>query len=142
MASCTFFGHRKIPREIALKIKDILIDLITNQDVNVFYVGNNGEFDQTVISELDYLSKTYSFSYSVVLAYMPTSTDNCFYKNSILPEGIEKVPRRFAIVYRNNWMLKRSDYVITYVENSIVSNAAKFKDLAIKRNKKVIELYS
>lgn len=142
MASCTFFDHRKIPREIALKIKDILIDLITNQDVNVFYVGNNGEFDQTVISELDYLSKTYSFSCSVVLAYMPTSTDNCFFKNSILPEGIEKVPRRFAIFYRNNWMLKQSDYVITYVESSIGSNAAKFKDLAIKRNKKVIDLYS
>ncbi len=142
MASCTFFGHRKIPGEIALKIRDILIDLITNQNVNVFYVGNNGEFDQTVISELNYLSKIYSFSYSVVLAYMPTSKDNCFYKNSILPEGIEKVPRHFAIVYRNNWMLKQSDYVITYVENSIGSNAAKLKELAIKRNKKVIELCS
>ena len=49
MASCTFFGHRKIHGETALKIRDILIDLITNQNVDVFYVGNTGEFDKTVI---------------------------------------------------------------------------------------------
>lgn len=140
MASCTFFGHRKIHGETALKIRDILIDLITNQNVDVFYVGNTGEFDKTVISELDYLSKIYSFSYFVVLAYMPTSKDNYFYKSSVLPEGIEKVPRRFAIVYRNKWMIKQSDYVVTYVENTVGSNSAKFKELSKKQGKFVIEI--
>ena len=90
MASCTFFGHRKIHGETALKIRDILIDLITNQNVDVFYVGNTGEFDKTVICELDYLSKIYSFSYFVVLAYMPTSKDNYFLKAPFSLRALKK----------------------------------------------------
>ena len=31
-------------------------------------------------------------------------------ENTLLPEGIENVPPRFAISWRNKWMLERSDY--------------------------------
>ena len=48
------------------------------------------------------------------------------------------VPPRFAIDYRNKWMIDHSD-VITYVRRSF-GGAAKSKTLAAKKNKTVIEL--
>ena len=40
---CTFFGHRAIPKNIENELQIVLIDLIKNKDVNLFYVGNNGD---------------------------------------------------------------------------------------------------
>ena len=46
--TCTFFGHRMAPHSIEAKLKATLIDLIENYDVNLFYVGNHGDFDEMV----------------------------------------------------------------------------------------------
>lgn len=46
---------------------------------------------------------------------------------------------RFAISWRNKWMLEKADYVITYVTHT-VGGSAKFKEMAIKKNKRVIEI--
>ncbi len=40
MAACTFFGHRDCPDAIETKLREVLIDLITNHGVDMFYVGN------------------------------------------------------------------------------------------------------
>ena len=60
--------------------------------------------------------------------------------HTVFPEGLESVPPRYAIDRRNRWMLDRSDYVVTYVRNPY-GGAAKYKELAIKKHKTVIELY-
>lgn len=139
--TCTFFGHRRVPKEIEPALRSTLIDLIENHDVKLFYVGNNGEFDAMVLRQLRDLSKTYPITYHVILAYMPEKHrefDTTDYSETILPDGIETVPKRFAIDYRNRWMIKQSDYVVTYVTNDIGSGAAKYKRLADKENKAVI----
>lgn len=56
---CTFFGHNDTPKEIEPTLRSTLIDLIENKKVNVFYVGNNGNFDTMVRHQLEDLSKTY-----------------------------------------------------------------------------------
>ena len=141
--TCTFFGHRKVPKEIEPTLRSTLIDLIENHDVKLFYVGNNGEFDAMVIRQLRNLSKTYPITYHVVLAYMPEKQLEFYttdYSETILPDGIETVPKRFAIDYRNKWMIKQSDYVITYVTNTIASGAAKYKQLAEKAGRIIISM--
>ena len=52
MPSCTFFGHRDCPETIKPKLREVLVDLITNHDVDMFYVGHQGQFDAYVHSEL------------------------------------------------------------------------------------------
>lgn len=52
-------------------------------------------------------------------------------------DGIETVPRQYAVCYRNRWMIRRSDYVITHVSSPVGSGEAKFKDLAEKQGKTV-----
>ena len=137
---CTLFGHKDTPKEIEPTLRSTLIDLIENKNVNVFYVGNNGNFDTMVRRQLEDLSQIYPINYSVVLAYLPTEKnkyDNL--TNTIYPEGIESVPKRFAISYRNNWMIRQSDVVVTYVSHSF-GGAAQFKAMAQRQGKTVIEL--
>lgn len=134
----TFFGHRDTPKEIEPALRLTLIDLIENKSATVFYVGNHGNFDAMVRRQLEDLSKTYPIKYYVVLAYMPGKNDYPD-EQSILPEGIENIPRRFAINYRNKWMLTKSDIVVTYVTRP-VGGAVQFKKKAKMQSKLMIEL--
>lgn len=137
---CTFFGHKDTPKEIEPILRSTLIDLIENKNANVFYIGNNGSFDNMVRRQLEGLSHTYPITYSVVLAYLPTKkSEYDDYTNTILPEGIETKPKRFAISYRNKWMIQQSDIVVTYVTHSF-GGAAQFKNTAERKGKTIIEL--
>ena len=139
---CTFFGHKDTPKEIEPTLRSTLIDLIENKNVNVFYVGNNGNFDTMVRRQLGDLSKTYLITYSVVLAYLPTEKNkNDNLTNTIYPEGLETVPKRFAISRRNKWMIQQSDVVVTYVTHNF-GGAAQFKEMAERQNKNVVEVSS
>lgn len=134
----TFFGHRDTPKETEPALQLTLIDLIENKNATVFYVGNHGNFDAMVRRQLEDLSKTYPIKYYVVLAYMPSKNDNPD-EHSILPEGIETVPRRFAINYRNKWMLNKSDIVVTYVTRPF-GGAWEFEHVAGSKKKDVLKL--
>lgn len=134
---CTFFGHANTPYEAISKLHLTLIDLIENKNVNLFYVGNNGNFDFMVKNELEKLSTIYPIKYYVVSAYLPYQQSH--FKNALLPEGIEDLPPRYAIPYRNEWMIKKSDYVVTYVNRSF-GGAYRFKNLSITQEKTIIEL--
>ena len=139
---CTFFGHKDAPKEIKPTLRSTLIDLIENKNVNVFYVGNNGNFDTMVRRQLEDLSQTYPITYSVVLAYLPTEKnkyDNL--TNTIYPEGLETIPKRFAISWRNKWMMQQSGIVVTYVTRNF-GGAVQFKEMAMKQKKNVVELSS
>ena len=137
---CTFFGHKDTPKEIEPTLRSTLIDLIENKYINVFYVGNNGNFDNMVRRQLEELSQTYPITYSVVLAYLPTKkSEYDDTTNTIYPEGLETIPKRFAISYRNKWMIEQADVVVTYVIHGF-GGAAQFKAVAQRLGKKIIEL--
>lgn len=136
MMICTFFGHRDTPHGVEPRIKEILTELIEKNGVRTFYVGNQGKFDLIVLKVLKELSLRYKIKYYVVLAYMPKQKTE-YDENTLLPDGIEKAPPRFAISYRNKWMIEKSDYVVTYVSREF-GGAAKFKSLAEKKGKTVI----
>ena len=141
MSACTFFGHRDCPYEIKSKLRTIIIGLITDCDVNMFYVGNQGQFDAIVRSVLRELKEEYpKINYAVVLAYMPGEKPKYDdYSDTMLPEGIESVHQRYAISWRNNWMLKQSDYVVTYITHSW-GGAAKCAERAKRQQKTVINV--
>lgn len=142
MLTCTFFGHRDAPRETETALRSTLIYLIENKNVCNFLVGNHGNFDYMVKRILIELKEFYPINYAVVLAYLPSKKYNLEEESPtdiILPEGIEAIPRKFAINYRNKWMIEQSDYVVTYVKHT-VGGAVKFKALAEKKKRIVINL--
>ncbi|MBQ2759126.1 MAG: hypothetical protein IJE93_05100 [Clostridia bacterium] len=137
----TFFGHSDTPLSVENSLHLILIDLIENHGAVNFYVGNNGNFDMIVRKQLEELSAIYNIRYSIVIAYYPNQTDTPNEEiNTIYPEGLETVPRRFAISWRNKWMIKQSDTVVTYVKRNF-GGATQFRELAQKQGKQVINLW-
>ena len=138
---CTFFGHADSPTNIKKEIQKVIEDLILQKGVTTFYVGSNGNFDRMVQSVLIDLKKQYpNLECCTVLAYMPgikSEFDTGYEKlETLYPDGLEKVPKRFAIDWRNKWMVQQSDYVISYVRHSF-GGAAKYMELA-KRKKKIV----
>ena len=80
----------------------------------------------------------YPICFDVVLAYLPKGNDpSSDGSHTILPDGFEFVPPRFAIDHRNRWMLDRSDVVVTYVRYP--GGAEKYKALAERKGKTVVE---
>ena len=138
MATVTFFGHRDAPKRIEPILRLALVDLIEKKNSNLFYVGNQGNFDAMVRRQLEDLAQTYPITYKIVLAYMPGKNDEPD-EHTVLPEGLETVPRRFAISRRNKWMLDQADTVVTYVTHPS-SGAYKIKETAIEKGKTAIEL--
>ena len=135
---CAFFGHRDCPETVKSQIRQAVVDLIENHKVTMFYVGNQGNFDCLVLSVLKETTTAYpGVEYAVVLAYMPSAKSQATsggYLEAILPEGVELGHRRFAIPWRNKWMIDHADYVVTYVTRSY-GGAAKAMNQAIKSGK-------
>lgn len=137
--TCTFFGHRDTSPTVKPLLRQVIIELIVSHGVTRFYVGNQGSFDAIARSLLAELAQTYPIHYDVVLAYLPKENDPSLDgSHTILPDGFETVPLRFAIDHRNRWMIDQSDFVVTYV-HSPIGGAAKFKALAKRKGKTVIE---
>lgn len=129
------FGHKNTSDTIRPMLKEILLKLILN-GTDTFYVGNQGNFDRIVLEELRFFRDVYpNIRYYVVLAYLSHSLDPDI---TIYPEGLEKVPKVYAISYRNKWMIKHSDTVV--VHTVIAGNSRKFADVARCQGKTVIEI--
>lgn len=144
MPCCVFFGHKDADSSISPRLREAIINLILEQGITNFLVGNNGKFDYIVYKALKDIKQEYPYiTYSVVLAYLPgekTEYENYYAEEeTLLPDGIEVGPARFAIDRRNKWMIEQADYVITYVTHSW-GGAAKFKELAEKKGKTVINI--
>ena len=122
--------------------RQVLAELIEHSGVDTFYVGRQGDFDGIVLSVLLELADVYPhISYNVVLERLPGKQDDPALDLSLtmFPEGLEFAPPRFAISRRNEWMLKRADYVVTYVTHGW-GGAAQFAEKAKRQGKAVIDL--
>lgn len=137
MPVCTFFGHRDCPDTIKPQLREVLMDLIANHGVTMFYVGHQGRFDAIVRGVLGQLQKDDPrISYAVVLSRLPRIADG---DNTMVPEGIESVHPRYRISWRNKWMIRQSDFVVAYVTHGW-GGAAQFVKSAAGQGKRVIHL--
>lgn len=119
---CCFFGHKDAPETIRGTLEATIRRLIEQDGVDCFLVGHQGAFDRMALSSLRRLKREYpKISYAVVLAYLPgkTEEDPLYVPDETMyPEGLETVPPRFAISWRNKWMIRNSHVVVTYVTHS------------------------
>ena len=140
---CSFFGHRNAPQSLCHTIRENIENLILQRNVDCFMVGNQGDFDYMVLKALRQLKQEYPhIYYNVVLAYLPTQKQE--YEaydplETFLPEGIETVPRRFAISWRNRWMVKESEIIICYIDHTW-GGAVQYIKYAQNQGKEIINL--
>ena len=141
---CCFFGHKDIPSGLTERLFPVLTRLIA-EGVDSFLVGNQGGFDSTVLHTLRLLKEKHPhISYNVVLAYMPRNKEEwSAYEpmETLYPEGLESVHPRYAISWRNKWMIQESDVVVAYITHSW-GGAAQFVEMAERKKKRIINIAS
>ena len=138
MSACTFFGHKDCPETKYSNILQAIQYLITEKKVLTFYVGTQGNFDSLVYRALCSLRANFpQIQINRVLAYMPK--DNCKISDSILPEGIESIHPRYAISWRNRWMIEHADYVVSYIDHNY-GGAARFVNESKRKRKTIISI--
>lgn len=143
--TCCFFGHKDTPSTIKPELRAVIVDLIENRECDSFLVGHQGSFDSLVLGVLRNLKHEYPhITYNIALAYMPgEKTEWELYKpeETMFPDGLESVHPRFAISWRNKWLVNESDYVVCYITHSW-GGAAQYVELAQKKKKTVINIAS
>lgn len=120
----------------------VVVELIEQHGVDRFFVGRQGAFDAMAHSVLQELAEVHPhISYAVVLERLPEPRDKAVwdFSDTIFPEGLEAVPSRFAISRRNEWMLKQSDFVVTYITHNW-GGAAQYAEKAQRQDKRVLNL--
>ena len=136
----TFFGNADAPDRIQAILETIVRELIWDKGAKQFYLGDRGNFDRISAEVLRKVkSENPEIKIETVIAYIPRKKQSEIGFDTIYPEGLENVPRKYTICKRNEWMLSQADCVVTYVRNPF-GNAAKYKALAEKKGKRVIEL--
>ena len=137
--SCFFIGHREAPEDIAANLASEVRRHITELGVTEFIVGHYGRFDsmagQAVIAakrEFPYIRLLQLIPYHPAEAPtdLPEGYDGTYY-----PPGMESVPRRFAIVRANRYMVDHTDYLIAYAWHP-ASNARELVEYAEARQKR------
>ena len=133
MKTCTFLGHRDTKEEIEEKLSREIERLIVEEKVNLFYVGNQGNFDKMVIRLLEEYKLEFSHIEDFVVTAYPRLKKKELSKHHIYPLSVRGIPER------NLWMIENSDFVVTYV-TKMYGGAARFKRLSLRKGKAVIEL--
>ena len=134
----TFCGHKEVwDREpVERWLKQVCGELIS-QGANEFFLGGYGHFDYMCASVLRELKESHpQIRLILVLPYLNSTMITDGYDETVYPP-LETVPPRFAIVRRNEWMVRESDVVVAYVIRGF-GGAAKTLEYARKKKKTII----
>ena len=136
--SCFFIGHREADERLLPALKKAIEQLIA-EDVSYFYVGGYGGFDRIAGTAVKQAKKKHpGVVLNLVLPYHPAERPieaPAGYDGTYYPEGLENVPRQYAIVRANKIMVDTSDWLIAYVRHG-ASNSRKLLEYAQRREKK------
>jgi len=117
--SCFFIGHREAPEELASILGESIERHIIENGVREFVVGNYGAFDRMAARQLSAAKERHpEINIMLLTPYHPSERKINLPKGfevSFYPPGMERVPKRLAIVRANKYMIEHSDYLIAYV---------------------------
>ena len=131
----TFCGHRDVfdgTGKIRAWLTETVAALIL-RGADLFYLGGYGAFDRMAASVVREMKQASPQIESVlVLPYLDSALDTSGYDGTVYPP-LETVPRRFAILKRNEFMVRESDVLVAYV---LYEWGGAFKTLSFARRKK------
>ena len=135
----TFCGHSKLNRPDSFsKWLDVILPSLIEGGAATFYLGGYGDFDSLAAAAVRRQKIAYpNIEAVLVLAYLNRDVDTSRYDSTTYPP-LEKVPPRYAIVRRNEWMVRESDVVISGVTHGW-GRAAKTLDYARHRQKVIFQ---
>ena len=136
MASCFFIGHRNAPETLRPLLDEAMEHHIVEYGVTEFVAGHYGRFDYMAAGAVQLAKERYpNILLTLLLPYYPFPYDTSDYDRTYYPEGLENVPKPFAIVRANEHMIKTSEYLICY-NAGLVGNTEKLVKKALRRQEK------
>jgi len=143
----TFCGHGNFQKteEYERKIIAFLEEKIGDSSADM-YLGEYGGFDRFAYDCCKKYKNTHpNISLIFVTPYLSVEyqKNHLEYKQSrydlILYPEIEDKPKRFAISYRNKYMVEQADYVIAYIDHAF-GGAFKTYQYAKRKKKAIINI--
>lgn len=147
--SCFFFGHREADERVLPRLKQTVEQLVREEKVRYFYVGCYGGFDRIAAVAVKKVKEQYpEIILMMVLPYHPADRpvnkpdgfDGTYY-----PDGLEHVPKKYAIVRANRLMVDISDWLVCYVchgasnSRNLLEYAKRREDKGVLRIKNIYE---
>lgn len=133
MKSCFMFGHSDCPDSMLPKIEEAIVNCYS-KGVTAFYVGSRGRFDSIAATAVKRVKQRYGdIRLYLLLACHPGERPIDLwggFDGSYYPP-LENVPRPYAIVRGNQYMVDNSDYLICYVKH--IGNTRNLLEYAHKR---------
>ena len=144
----TFCGHSNclFSDEVKDELKQLLIKETTKNPTCKFYLGGYGDFDSLCLRTLRELKTDFpDIELLFITPYLDKNYSKLelakYYYDDVIFPPIENVPRKFAILKRNEWMVDSAELVIAYVKYSW-GGAAKTLEYAKRKKKTIINLAS
>ena len=134
----TFCGHNEVtnPDDVRQWLEDTVGDLI-QRGATTFYLGGYGGFDRLAASILRNISANNPTVESIlVLPYLNREAEDDLYDGTIYPP-LESVPKRLAIIKRNEWMVDHADVIVAYVLHDW-GGANAMLQFAVRKGKMII----
>ncbi len=127
------FGHRDTPHSILPFIEKAIEEEIAC-GISVFYVGSRGNFDRLAATALRSVKRRHkNISLMLLLSYHPAdrATETPLGFDGTFYPPLEGVPRRYAIIKANQYMVINSDSIICYVSH--YGNTRELLDMAERK---------
>lgn len=134
----TFCGHSDVanPDNVRRWLEQTVGDLI-QRGATRFYLGGYGSFDRLAASILHKVSAANpSIESILVLPYLNRDAEEDLYDGTIYPP-LENVPKRLAIIKRNEWMVDQADVIVAYVLHDW-GGANAMLQYAVRKGKRII----
>jgi hypothetical protein len=118
LKTCFFIGNHDAQESLRQQLEQTVEQLITEHGVDDFVVGRYGSFDRMAAGAVKAAKKRHpEVTLSMLLPYYGQDEpverligfDSTFY-----PPDMERVPKRFAIVRANRYMLRHCDFLVAY----------------------------
>ncbi len=158
---CAFLGndyeHFAKPKLIKERVKEQILKLIQEEDIDTFLVGEIGRYEQDAydaVLEMREEHPELSFQIHLIIAYLsqlhrhqkvpvdmlgePLIDERRACDDVIFPEKAEFGYKRWGIVHRNNYIINNCDFIIAF--NHQQGRAFRFCQRARRKGVQVIEL--
>ena len=141
-----FCGHSSY--QATEKHKDTILDILKeyiDDPAIKFFLGEYGNFDSFAYRcAKEFKSKNPSAKLVFVTPYIPSDSHKHIAAEKdrfdlILYPPLESVPPRYAISYRNRWIVENADLIIAYISHEYVGAYAMYR-YAKRKNVKIINL--
>ena len=141
---CSFFGHRFVleKEEVKEQLKSLAQRLIKEEDVDVFYLGEQGDFEIIAAEVLNELKPTYPFIQRIeVICFAEQLQRNGKIKSDGFEylDELDRCKRKARIIKRNQWVIDNSDVLVFFV-HSPYGGAYQSYLYAKKKKKDIVNL--